>query len=179
MSCTYSPKLRTIYITGEITPKMSQEFRYKFGLLLKRNKKPITVEIGSEGGDIDSGLAIVDTIRTSPVKVHTIGCDMVMSIATLILAAGHHRSAYPNCNLMVHQGQYKISGTYNEIMRGDFPMIKRAEKNSNRIFSTLTGRPVKFWTRFWRMSNQYLTASEAMKLGLIDEVLQWRSLESV
>lgn len=170
--CVLSKELRTIYVTGELTEVTVASFRRAMAKL-NRHKGKITVEICSEGGDVDAGFAMVDTIRTSRNPVKTVASCQVMSAAVIVLAAGHERVSLQNTNIMVHQGSFKIVGTYSEIVRGDMPMIKRAEKEYSVMLEKFTGKAASFWDKMWSNHQVYLTAQEAKSLNLIDKVLEW------
>lgn len=64
--------------------------------------KEIIVEIDSEGGVVDEAIAIVNSLRKHPATVETTAGDHCMSAATLILAAGDRRYAYPWSRILLH-----------------------------------------------------------------------------
>ncbi len=174
MACTWSKARRVIYLSGDVTTQMAIGFRKALNRLgTASNQKPITVEIFSEGGDMDAGFAIVDSIRSSACEIRTVGIGSVMSAATLILAAGDYRITTRNTCIMVHLGKFEVNGNRHELTRAEIPMIERTEKAYSRAFEEFTKKPVDYWDDKWKLSNVYLTAEEAKSEGVVDEILEW------
>lgn len=175
MSVRMNSSLRTIYLLGDVTAKMAILFRRKMNILnASASAKKITVEICSQGGDIDAGFSIADTIRSSSSSVDTYAVGEVMSAATLILAAGDYRKSLANTSIMVHQGDFVIKGSIHQITKAELPAIQKSEDTYSRLLEQLTDKPAGYWDEKWKHKNCYLTPSEAMELGIIDEVVNWQ-----
>ena len=59
----------------------------------KQTVEPIKLIINSFGGEVFSGLALIDVIDTSQTPIHTICHGTAMSMALIVYAAGHVRHA--------------------------------------------------------------------------------------
>ena len=141
-------------------------------------EKDISLYINSPGGEVNSGLAIYDTMQYLRSPVSTICLGMAASMAAVLLAAGAKgkRYALPNARIMIHQG----SGGF----RGNAPdaMIQMKEweflvQRNNEILSRHTGQPLEKVMK--DTDRDYFMAPEDAKdYGIIDAVyaVQWDSL---
>lgn len=133
--------------------------------------KDIYLYINSPGGSITSGMAIYDTMQYIKPDVSTICVGMAASMGAFLLAAGAKgkRFALPNSEIMIHQplGGFKGQATDIDIHARRILAIKQ---NLNKILSERTGQPLEQIERDTERDN-FMTAEEAMKYGLIDEVI--------
>ncbi|MCE5185750.1 MAG: ATP-dependent Clp protease proteolytic subunit [Planctomycetaceae bacterium] len=164
---------RIVFMIGEINYRMATEVIMKLLYLdnLKRGVE-ISLYINSPGGSVDDTMAIYDTMRfiNSPVATYCIG--RAQSGGAIILAAGTkgRRHALPHAKVMLHQPWGGVTGQAEDI-RIQAEEILRAKRTINEILSKHTGlTPDKIAEETER--DKYMTAEEALKYGLIDEVLQ-------
>jgi len=76
----------------------------------KTQVEPIKLIINSFGGEVYSGLALIDTIDNSSTPIYTICHGSAMSMALIIYSAGHSRYASKNATFMYHEAAYPIEG---------------------------------------------------------------------
>ena len=169
---------RIVFMIGEINYRMATEVIMKMLYLdnLKRGVE-ISLYINSPGGSVDDTMAIYDTMRFigSPVATYCIG--RAQSGAAIILAAGTkgRRHALPHAKVMLHQPWGGVTGQAEDI-RIQAEEILRAKRTINEILSKHTGlTPDKIAEETER--DKYMTAEEALKYGLIDDVLQEGDLD--
>ena len=163
---------RIVFMVGEISYGMATEVIMK--LLYLDNNKPgaeISLYINSPGGSVDDTMAIYDTMRfiNSPVATYCIG--RAQSGGAIILAAGTKgkRHALPHAKVMLHQPWGGITGQASDI-RIQADQICKAKATINEILARHTGlTPEKIAEETER--DHYMSADEALKYGLIDEVL--------
>jgi ATP-dependent Clp protease protease subunit len=135
----------------------------------------ISLYINSLGGAIPSGLAIYDTMQFIRPDVSTWCMGMAASMAALLLAGGTagKRYALPHSTMLIHQ---PIGGTYGQAtdirIRAD--EIMRIREELNNILAKHTGQPL---SKIQEDTERdfYMTADQAMKYGLIDEVVSDRT----
>ncbi len=163
---------RIVFLIGEISYARAAEVIMKMLYLdnLKRDSE-ISLYINSPGGSVDDTMAIYDTIRFvgSPVATYCIG--RAQSGGAVVLAAGTkgRRFALPHAKVMLHQVWGGVSGQAADI-KIQAEEILKAKTMLNEILAKHTGQPVeKIAAETER--DRYMTADEAMKYGLIDEVL--------
>jgi ATP-dependent Clp protease protease subunit len=160
---------RTVYLTGEIGPEMASKFRRLFAKL-ERGPRRIVVEINSQGGEQESGLAIMDTIRLSRNTVVTRAAGDAMSMAAIILASGDEREALPHSLVMIHEGHYKTKADYHQYRR-EVEETERSEVMTSGLLDKFSRKAPGHWAKRAERGNVYLTPTEALKENLIDRVL--------
>ena len=136
--------------------------------------KEISLYINSPGGSISDGMAIVDTINYIKCPVSTICVGMAASMGAVLLACGEKgkRYATPNSEIMIHQpliGGGGLSGQTTEIKIHADHMVKTRDK-LNKLLSEKSGQSLETIERDTERDN-YMTAEEALKYGLIDGIL--------
>lgn len=139
--------------------------------------KEIHFYINSPGGSIIDGMAIVDTMNYIKCPVSTICVGMAASMGSVLLACGEKgkRFATPNSEILIHQpliGGGGLSGQATDIKIHTDHLIKTREK-MNRILSERTGQTVETIQNDTERDN-YMTAEEALKYGIIDAILDKR-----
>ena len=135
--------------------------------------KEISLYINSPGGSITDGMAIVDTINYIKCPVSTICVGMAASMGAVLLASGEkgRRFATPNSEILIHQPLISggLSGQTTEIKIHADHMVKTRQK-LNRLLSERTGQSLETIEKDTERDN-YMTAEEALKYGLIDGIL--------
>lgn len=136
--------------------------------------KDICLYINSPGGSVSAGLAIYDTMNFIKCDVSTICIGMAASMGAFLLSAGAKgkRLALPNSEIMIHQPLGGMQGQASDIKIHADHILATKEK-LNRILAKNTGRPYEEVVRDTDRDN-FLSAEEAMKYGLIDRVIEKR-----
>lgn len=137
--------------------------------------KDIDLYINSPGGSISSGMAIYDTMQFIKCDVSTICVGMAASMGAFLLAAGAKgkRKALPNSEVMIHQPLGGSKGQASDIkIQADHILYIRGRMN--KLLSEMTGQPIETIERDTDRDN-FMTAEEAKKYGLIDQVITKRS----
>ena len=140
-------------------------------------EKEIYLYINSPGGAITDGMGIVDTMNYISCPVSTICVGMAASMGAVLLASGEKgkRFATPNSEILIHQpliGGGGLSGQTTEIKIHADHMVKTREK-LNKLLSDRTGQSLETIQRDTERDN-YMTAEEALKYGLIDGIMDKR-----
>jgi ATP-dependent Clp protease protease subunit len=140
--------------------------------------KEIHLYINSPGGSITAGMAIVDTINYIKCPVSTICIGLAASMGAVLLACGAKgkRYATPNSEILIHQpliGGGGLSGQTTEIKIHADHMVKTRDK-LNKLLSEKTGQSLETIEKDTERDN-YMTAEEALKYGLIDGILDKRN----
>ena len=168
-------KERIVLVTGEVNDQMAELVVAQLLYLSAEDpSKPIDMYINSPGGSITAGMAIYDTMKMIPTRVNTICIGMAASMGAFLLAAGEKgkRYATPNAEIMIHQPLISggLSGQTTEIKIYSDHMVKTRER-LNKILSERTGKPLEQIEKDTERDN-FMTAEEALKYGLIDEILE-------
>lgn len=137
-------------------------------------EKDITMYIHSPGGHADAAFAIYDTMNYIKPDVSTICIGSAASAAAFILAAGAKgkRYALKNSRIMIHQVSGGMDGNieditihYNETKAINELLLNELARLTNKKVNQLRKDIAR---------DYYMTADEAVKYGLIDNVLKSR-----
>ncbi len=139
--------------------------------------KDIQLYINSPGGSISAGLAIYDTMQYIKCDVSTICMGLAASFGAFLLAGGAKgkRIALPNAEIMIHQpaiGGKGVSGQATDIQIVS-DHIQKSKERLNRILAENTGKTVEE-IRLDTERDNYMSAEEALKYGLIDKIIAIR-----
>ena len=136
--------------------------------------KDISFYINSPGGSVTDGMAIYDTMQYIKCDVSTICMGMAASMGAFLLAAGTKgkRLALPNSEIMIHQPLGQAKGQATDILIHAHH-IERIRANINEILAAETGKPLEQIQLDTERDN-FMTAAEAAKYGLIDKVISKR-----
>jgi ATP-dependent Clp protease protease subunit len=166
-------KERIIFLAGPITDSLANGIIAQLLLLAAQDpKKDIQLYINSPGGSVTAGLAIYDTMQYIKPDVSTVCVGMAGSMAAVLLAAGTKgkRYALPNAEMMLHQVAGGATGPAVEIEIAAKQILKIKDR-LNKILAKHTGQPLE---KIEKDTDRdfYLSAEDAKKYGLIDEVIK-------
>ncbi len=136
------------------------------------SKKDIIMYINSPGGEIQSGLAIVDAMNHLKCDVSTICTGMAASMGAIILSQGTKgkRFALPNSEVMIHQPLTGVEGQASDVEITAKHILKLKDK-LYKMLADSTGKSIEQVQKdgdrdFW------MDSIEAKKYGIIDDVLK-------
>ncbi|HIJ66037.1 MAG TPA: ATP-dependent Clp protease proteolytic subunit [Candidatus Hydrogenedentes bacterium] len=165
-------KVRTILVNGEIDQELAERVISQLLVLDAESHDPIRVIITSNGGHVESGLAIYDMMRFVDARIIAIGAGWVASIAVPILfgADKKDRLALPNTRFLIHQPSGGAGGQASDIRIVAQEILKIRDR-LNRLIAQETGQTIEKIAAdsdrdFW------LTADEAVNYGLIASVIR-------
>ena len=165
-------KDRIIFLGGEVTDDEANLIVAQM-LFLEADDpdKDISLYINSPGGSITAGMAIYDTMQYIRCDVSTICIGMAASMGAFLLAAGAKgkRRALSNGEILIHQPLGGARGQATEVAIHAEQLIKTREK-MNKILAERTGQTVE-QIALDTERDHYMTAEEALKYGLIDEII--------
>jgi ATP-dependent Clp protease protease subunit len=184
--------MRTIGLIGDVTEEKANEIIYsmlalkQFGKIeqeeetkSKKKKKdeyePFEIYLSTNGGSAPDMFAIYDVMRQirKDCEIHTVGLGKVMSAGVLLLAAGTKgkRKIGKNCRVMIHsvlaghEGPlFNLENEMQEIRWTQERYIK-ALIEETKLTQTTVNKLLQ------RHVNVYLSAEEAVKYGIADEVI--------
>lgn len=162
---------RIIFITGEIEDAMANTVVAQLLYLeAKDSTKDIDIYINSPGGSVTAGLAIFDTMNFIKCDVKTICVGMAASMGAFLLSSGTKgkRSALPSSEIMIHQPLGGAQGQASDI-KIQAEHILKLKKKLNTVLAQNTGKPLDVIEKDTDRDN-YLSAEEALRYGLIDKI---------
>lgn len=136
--------------------------------------EPIELYISTPGGNADDMLSLYDMMRVTKeiCEIHTIGIGKVMSAGVLILASGTkgQRRIGKNCRVMIHSVIGGSAGSFHNL-ENEMQEIRHVQETYIKLLADETKMTVPQLRRMINKKvNVYLSAEEAVKLGIADEV---------
>ena len=172
-------KERVIFLVGQVEDHMANLVVAQLLFLESENPdKDIHLYINSPGGSVTAGLAIYDTMQFIKPNVSTLCIGQAASMGAVLLAAGAEgkRHCLPNSRVMVHQplGGFQGQAADFEIHAREILTIR---DRLNGILAKHTGQTLDDIEKDTDRDN-FMSAEQAQKYGLIDSVLENRTTES-
>lgn len=132
----------------------------------------INLYINCPGGEITSGLAILDTMQFVKPDVTTICMGQASSMAAILLAGGTKgkRSALPNSRVMIHQPLGGVEGQATDIDIHAREIVKTKDR-LNQILADFTGQDVEKVAED-SDRNFFMDPQEAKEYGIIDNIMK-------
>ena len=141
--------------------------------------KDIFLYINSPGGSVYDGLGIFDTMQHVKPDVHTVCVGLAASMGAFLLCAGAKgkRSSLLHSRIMIHQPLGGARGQASDI-RIQADEILYIKDKLNKELSDRTGQPIE---RIKEDTDRdfYMSPSEAVDYGIIDNVFNKRPINSV
>lgn len=131
----------------------------------------IQVLLSTYGGDVYDGLSLYDAIKNSNTKVDITCFGKIMSMGIIILLASKNRKAYRNTTFMIHEIS---SGAIGKL--ADLEESVDEAKRLNKVLFDIIEKETKITKAqleeiYNKKQDWFITAEEALKLGLITEII--------
>ena len=169
-------KERVVFLVGPVTEMTANLIVAQLLFLESENpEKDISFYINSPGGSVSAGLAVYDTMQFIKPDVSTLCIGQAASMGAFLLAAGAKgkRFALPNSRVMIHQPMGGFQGQASDI-EIHAREILYLRSRLNDLMAKHTGQQVAKLERDTDRDN-FLSAEESVKYGLVDKVLISRS----
>ena len=165
-------KDRIIFLSGPIDDSVANVVIAQMLFLESENPdKDIHLYINSPGGSVTAGMAIYDTMQYIKPDVSTICVGLAASMASILLMAGKKgkRYALPHSEVMIHQPLGGYEGQASDIAIHAKNILRIREEMYDVIVKH-TGKDKETVAADTDRDN-FLTAEEAQKYGIIDQVV--------
>jgi ATP-dependent Clp protease protease subunit len=168
-------KERVVFLVGEVNDHSANLIVAQMLFLESENPdKDIHFYINSPGGSVTAGMAIYDTMQFIKPSVSTLCVGQAASMGAFLLTAGEKgkRFCLPNSRVMIHQpmGGFRGQASDIEIHAREILYLKQ---KLNQMLAQHTGQSVETIERDTDRDN-FLSAEDAVKYGLVDQVLEKR-----
>ena len=171
---------RIIFLGKEVDDEIANEIvAVMLYLDSEDSGKDIVLYINSPGGSVTAGMAIYDTMQHIQSNVVTICVGLAASMGAFLLSAGAKgkRLALPHSRIMIHQpsmGGFRGQATDIDIEAKE---ILRTRKQLDQVLADNCGKDVD-QVRSDTERDYWLSAQEALEYGLIDRVVEDRSVQN-
>ena len=168
-------KERVVFVVGPVEDYMANVVVAQLLFLESENPdKDIHLYINSPGGSVTAGLAVYDTMQFIKPDVSTMCIGQAASMGALLLTGGAHgkRVSLPHSRMMIHQplGGFQGQATDIDIHAREILLIR---EKLNLILAHHTGQSIEKMREDTERDN-FMGAEDAVKYGLIDEILEPR-----
>ncbi|MCW8896180.1 MAG: ATP-dependent Clp endopeptidase proteolytic subunit ClpP [Sulfurimonas sp.] len=165
-------KDRIIMLSGEVNDAVASSIVAQMLFLEAEDpEKDIYFYINSPGGVVTAGMAIFDTMNYIRPDIATICIGQAASMGAFLLSSGEKgkRYALPHARIMIHQPLGGAQGQATDIAI-QAKEILRMKEELNAILAKNTGQSIKQIEKDTDRDN-FMSAEESVKYGMIDEVL--------
>lgn len=164
-------KQRTLFISEEVSPKLTRKLVPALLWLDSKNDDPIRLFINTPGGSADDGFAIYDAIKfiRSPVLCITNGLNASAGTVILLATPKERRFSLPNSRIMIHQPSSGVRGKASEIEITADEILK-LRRRCNELIASETGKSVEEVEKHTNR-DYWMSPEEAKEYGLIGEIL--------
>lgn len=135
-------------------------------------KKELLLMICSEGGDLSSTFALIDTIKSSQIPIKTVGLGLIASCGLLIFISGApgRRVLTPNTSILSHQFSAGSEGKSHEL----FATVREFQLTNKRIldhYKLCTGLEESIINeKLLPAQDVWLDHDDALRLNLCDDI---------
>ena len=144
-------------------------------LVKEEERKPIEFYISTYGGNADDMFGLYDLIRTTreTSEIHTIGLGKVMSAGVLLLSSGTKgkRKIGKNCRVMIHSVMGGNHGSLHNMMNELEAIEQLQDMYCDALIAETKLTRAKLKKMIERKVNVYLSAEEAVELGIADIII--------
>ena len=168
-------KERVVFLVGPVNEVTANLIVAQLLFLESENPdKDIFFYINSPGGSVSAGMAIYDTMQFVKPDVSTLCVGQAASMGALLLCAGAKGKRYclPNSRVMIHQPMGGFQGQASDI-EIHAKEILYLRQRLNEIMAKHTGKDVATIAQDTDRDN-FLSADESVRYGLVDKVLSSR-----
>lgn len=167
---------RIVKIRGEITEEAAIDFTDQLLELNMESDEPITVLLNSPGGEVNSGLMMLDAITGSRAPIRMVCRGKAYSMGAVLFAGAKERLMLPNSELMLHQPLLggRVSGNASSIKSISDSLLETKSK-LNKLIASFTGKTeeeIDEATGF----DHYFSPEEAIAFGLCDRVISFADI---
>ena len=175
-----TPDLRIIGLFSDVSDEKVAELIHAMLYLdevntLTEESKPIEFYISTYGGSADDMFGMYDVMRVirQRTEIQTVGLGKVMSAGVLLLAAGTKgkRCIGKNCRVMIHSVIGGNHGPLYNLMNEMEAMEQIQEMYSNALIEETNMSKKQLKKLLERKVNVYLSAEEAVELGIADIII--------
>jgi len=170
-------KERRILINGEINADCIEkvvlpilDFNRQDKYLEQLQKKPILLMLSTNGGDVTTGMTIIDTIVNSSTPIYGLVLDMAYSMGGLLLLACHKRYCFKHGTVLIHDGSINSGTTsgakfkdLNNFLNETEERIKKFVLEKSKMTEELYDQ--KYGSEF------YMYPEKAKELGIIEYII--------
>jgi len=133
-------------------------------------RKPIHFCISTTGGSVYAALSLIDVMDSCRTPIYTYGYGNIMSAGNYIFLAGDRRFCGKYATFMIHETSAGMND-YSSILNKKKEEVNRLNGILDEIMVTRTKVGTKLLNKWKAEREVYIGAEEALKLGMVHEIL--------
>lgn len=163
---------RLLWVAGPVNDQMSTIVQAQLMFLSNTSTDDITMHIDSPGGSVKSGLSMVDVMEYISCDIVTVNTGIAASMGSVLLGAGTKgkRSSLRHSTTMLHQSSGGFRGNIQDA-EIDWKEWKKINEELFVLLGSYCGKTTK-QVKEDASRDFWLSAKEAVKYGIIDEVIK-------
>jgi ATP-dependent Clp protease protease subunit len=163
---------RLLWVAGPVNDQMSTIVQAQLMFLSNTSTDDITMHIDSPGGSVKSGLSMVDVMEYISCDIVTVNTGIAASMGSVLLGAGTKgkRSSLRHSTTMLHQSSGGFRGNIQDA-EIDWKEWKKINEELFVLLRSYCGKTTK-QVKEDASRDFWLSAKEAVKYGIIDEVIK-------
>lgn len=154
-------------IKGDITNWNSSIWDFNYKMRTIKEDEDIELEINSYGGDVFAGIDIMNSLRGHKGNVTITITGIAASAASVICMGADKIRMYSNTQLMVHNAWTVVAGNAKQLRKA----AEDLESIGESVLASYTHRIDEDTAKKLLDKETYLSASKAVELGLVDEIV--------
>ncbi|MCR4640540.1 MAG: ATP-dependent Clp protease proteolytic subunit [Lachnospiraceae bacterium] len=167
-------KKRVLFFTEEVTSESSDRLiQYLLYLDMDAPGEEITLCINSPGGEVVSGLAAYDTIRSLKSPMRTVCIGTAASMGSILFLAGEKREMLPHTKIMIHDPLIAgLSGSKRALeLEKEAAQLMETRATTAAIIAERSGRTLE---EVYEKTKEdcYMTSEEAVGFGIATAVTE-------
>ena len=165
-------KDRILFLNGEVEDVACSTLITQLLYLSSFDNRDISMYINSPGGDVVSGLGVIDTMNFIPCDISTTCVGMAASMGAVLLSCGTKGKRYvlPHSRVMIHSVASGFKGHTADI-KIEMEQTLRCQDDLYKILAENTGKPYEEIEKLCDR-NKWVIGQEAVDIGLADKVLE-------
>ena len=180
------PKARNLYLPKQVTQasmsdltkgiiEVAEHDEYLKKLYeihsISYDPQPIRLYIDSFGGAVYQCFGLLGVMEKSSTPIHTIVTGAAMSCGFMILIHGHKRFGYEHSTPLYHQVSSGFMGKVQDLEEKLVETKRLQQKIEDMTHSLTKISRKKLKEVLKNKTDWYMTAEEALSLGVIDEII--------
>lgn len=163
-----------IRLVGDIDEENVSEVIEKLGRV-SHNVDKVTLLIDGDGGSIEEGFRLIDTIRIlqdKGITVHTVGSGKLYSMSFFVFCAGKERTAYPSTRFMSHCARYDGLGENEAYTASDLRVLLQEMEYYDRMMKGVlmtAGVSSADADQLLTKKDVYFNVPQAIHLGIVQK----------
>ena len=162
---------RVLFLNGEVDQDSCNTLVAQLLYLSSVDDREINLYVSSPGGDVVSGLSVVDTMNFIKAPVSTTCIGMAASMGAVIFSNGEKgkRHVLPHSRVMIHSVSSQYGGHTADI-KIEMEQTLRCQKDLYNILAENMGKPYEEIEAMCER-NKWFIGPEAIEIGIADKLI--------